>query len=567
MHSSELKRGLVPGTVLTPGYGARYAVKRMVDGRGYYSVTEAAALLGVNRVSVWRWIRAGHLPAARLGHRTTRIRREDIEQVLVRVGGRSKRAAWREDTAGAHHGAEHVVQFYESDDFLLDAIAGFLGEALREHGVGLALATPEHVAGLERRLVAAGLNVGKLRSSERLITLDASETLARICTDGEVDEAKVDRVIGGLVARAAEVAGDRKVHAFGELVALLVDAGNSAGAIRLERLWNGLQTRHRFALFCGYPMDQFGGTAFSEVLSDVCAEHSRVVPAESYSALEDPHAQLRAIAILQQQAQSLAGVLVAERAAREKAEAAVRAREEFLSIAAHELKTPITTIMGRAQLDLRRLGRGGTVAPEDLTDTLETIVQQARRMTVLTTHLLDVTRLERGELPLHERETDLVALARGVADAMPLDRARHSVTLRAPEKLIVWVDPMRMEQVVTNLLDNATRYSPQGGAIDVTLEAVNGGSAGSGETWARVTVRDHGVGVPEVERERVFDRFHRAHAVAGNAGWALGGLGLGLYITRQVVEQHGGTIVCERPADGDSGTAFVVTLPCGQRVK
>ena len=546
----------------------------MEEGRGYYSVTEAAALLGVNRVSVWRWIRAGHLPAARLGHRTTRIRREDIERVLVRVGGRSKRAAWREESAGAHHGAEHVVQFYESDDFLLDAVADFLIEALRENGVGLALATGEHTAGLERRLVAAGLDLARLRKSKRLIALDAAETLAQITTDGEVDEGKFEQVIGGLVARAEAVAGERKVHAFGELVALLVGAGDSAGAMRLERLWNGLQTRHCFALFCGYPMDQFGGAAFAEVLSDVCAEHSRVVPAESYSALEDSHAQLRAIAILQQQAQSLAGVLVAERAAREKAEAAVRSREEFLSIAAHELKTPLTTIMGRAQLDLRLLRRGGTVNEAELTDTLETIVQQSRRMTVLTNHLLDVTRLERGELQLELGETDLVELARGVADTMPVDRGRYPVTLRASETLTAWVDPMRMEQVVTNLLDNATRYSPQGGAIEVTLEAVPAAGVGraaedgtsDGDGWVRLTVRDHGVGVPEEECDRVFDRFHRAHAEAGNAGWALGGLGLGLYIARQIVERHGGTIACGRPADGGPGTAFEVSLPCGRRV-
>src|SRR5687767_1380182 len=123
----------------------RYAVKHMetsatvpegqttgsqADRRGFYSVTEAAALLGVNRVSVWRWIKAGNLPAARLGHRTTRIKKEDLERVLIRVGGRSKRAPWRDASADAH-GAEHVVQFYESDDYLLEAVAGFLGEALR----------------------------------------------------------------------------------------------------------------------------------------------------------------------------------------------------------------------------------------------------------------------------------------------------------------------------------------------------------------------------------------------------------------------------------------------------
>lgn len=525
--------------------------------RGFYSVTEAASLLGVNRVSVWRWIRAGHLPAAKLGHRTTRIRREDLERVLVRVGGRSKRAAWREDSADAHHGAEHVVQFYESDGFLLESVATFLEQALRGGGVGIALATREHIGGLDERLGAAGINLARMRASGRLTTLEAGEVLGRICVDGEVDEGLFKDVIGGLIAKAA--AGGKRVHAFGELVALLVDAGNSAGAIRLERLWNGLQREHRFALFCGYPMDRFGGAAFAEVLSDVCAEHTRVVPAESYSALEGSQEQLRAIAILQQQAQSLAGVLVAERAAREKAEAAVRARDEFLSIAAHELKTPITTILGRAQLDLRRMRREGMLAGEEAEATLETIVQQARRMTVLTTHLLDVTRLERGVLAIERREIDLVGLVRGAIKGLTFDAARHPISLDAPERLVVEADAMRLEQVVTNLLDNAVRYSPHGGAIEVRLEREVVVRKSGPVECARLTVRDHGVGVPEGQREQVFDRFHRAHAAAGDAGFALGGLGLGLYVTKQIVERHGGTIACETAED--QGSVFVVTLP------
>ena len=539
-------------------------VSSLVADRPYYSVTEAAALLGVNRVSVWRWIRAGHLPVVRLGQRTTRIRRDDLDRVLVRVGGRTKRAVWREAAAGAHHDAEHVVQFYESDDFLLDAVAEFLASALRVGGAAIALATSAHREGLERRLGAAGVDTMAARADERYVALDAAGVLARVTKDGEVDETLYNEVIGGLVGRLAARGG--KVHAFGELVALLVDAGDPAGAIRLERLWNGLQRRHRFSLFCGYPMSQFGGEAFGQVLSDVCAEHSRVVPAESYSALEDPEAQLREIAVLQQQAQTLTGAVAAEREARARAEAAVRAREEFLSIAAHELKTPITTILGRAQLDLRKLRRRADAGADELrgelSETLETIVQQARRMAVLTTHLLDVSRLERGAIQLERRETDLMALVRGVVDGFggSVDPARHPISIVGPDTLVAQVDAMRLEQVVTNLLDNAVRFSPNGGEIRVAVERVAGDDEAGCER-VRIAVRDHGVGVPEAERTRIFERFHRAHALPGDAGWAMGGLGLGLYIAHQVTERHGGTIAHEAP-DGP-GACFVVTLPLG----
>jgi len=180
-------------------------------------------------------------------------------------------------------------------------------------------------------------------------------------------------------------------------------------------------------------------------------------------------------------------------------------------------------------------------------------------MTVLTTHLLDVSRLERGALQLAPRATDLVAMVRAVTDALVVDPRRHPIALEAPAELWAHADVMRLEQVVTNLLDNAVRYSPGGGAIRVTLERVR---AEDGADCAKLTVRDHGVGVPEAQREQIFDRFHRAHAGAGDAGWAMGGLGLGLYIARQIVERHGGTIAHETPEG--PGTRFVVTLPLAE---
>jgi signal transduction histidine kinase len=110
--------------------------------------------------------------------------------------------------------------------------------------------------------------------------------------------------------------------------------------------------------------------------------------------------------------------------------------------------------------------------------------------------------------------------------------------------------------VLTNLLDNAIKYSPDGGRIEVEA------AAGSGEVC--LTVRDHGVGIPPEERERVFERFYRAHAGRpGAAGAVAGGMGIGLYLTRQIVELHGGRVRADAPGDGAGGTSVVVTLPAG----
>jgi signal transduction histidine kinase len=248
----------------------------------------------------------------------------------------------------------------------------------------------------------------------------------------------------------------------------------------------------------------------------------------------------------------------------QEAQRAVRLREEFLAVAAHELKTPITALQGTAQLQLRRLRRraaSGGPGPGDPGDdtpaALENIVYQSRRLTRLVEELLDVTRLEQGRLVLHREPTDLAALTRRSVEATPALRdqpERFPVCLDAPQPVPAEVDSLRLEQVLTNLLDNATKYSPEGGAIDVEV------SAPTAET-ARIAVRDRGLGIPRDERERVFERFQRAHAGApGAAGPVAGGLGLGLYVAQQIVHLHGGTIGVESPEDGGGGTRVVVTL-------
>ncbi|HEX5502707.1 MAG TPA: MEDS domain-containing protein, partial [Thermomicrobiales bacterium] len=292
--------------------------------RDYYSIAQAAALLGVSRVSIWRWVRAGRLTASRLGHRTTRIRREELERFLgagagVRppdVGGdghgdgaaAAPRADWRDLEA-----SRHFVQFYEADAALVDAVAGFIGASLRAGDVGVVLATAAHRAGIEDRLAAYGLDPAAARAEGRYVARDAADLLARIMVDGAPEPARCAEVLGGVVARAA--GGGRRVRVFGELVALLALDGNYAAAVRLEAFWNDLLRTHDFALFCAYPLACLQGAAQADALGAVCAAHAGVIPAESYTALPTPDDRLRAIAALQQRAASLAGEVARRRAA------------------------------------------------------------------------------------------------------------------------------------------------------------------------------------------------------------------------------------------------------------
>ena len=239
----------------------------------------------------------------------------------------------------------------------------------------------------------------------------------------------------------------------------------------------------------------------------------------------------------------------AERAALAEAEGAVRARDDFLSVAAHELKTPVTSLRGYTELLLRQLETRGQVDAGRLQRALCTIDQQSIKLARLVDQLLDVSRIQGGRLVLDLQEVDLARLAEQVAAAVQAGANRHTVAVSGPPAVPARADPLRIEQVMANLLDNAVKYSPEGGRIDVELTQPD-------PATVRLSVRDRGVGIPEASRGRIFDRFYQGHANS-----RVGGMGLGLYISREIVELHGGRIEAELPPDG--GTRFVVTLPCG----
>ena len=241
-------------------------------------------------------------------------------------------------------------------------------------------------------------------------------------------------------------------------------------------------------------------------------------------------------------------LLESERRARADAEAALRQRDEFLSVAAHELKTPLTSLRGQAELTMRRIERKGVADPQEVRRALEVIDRQVDRLAALVAQLLDISRLEAGQFELERQRVDLVPLVREVASTMQSATARHTVAVRAPASLEAVVDPLRLRQVLYNLIDNAIRYSPEGGPVEVDLN-----TAGPGRL--RIAVRDYGMGVPPEQRARLFRRYFQA------AARPAGGLGLGLYISRRIVELHGGRIWAEFPAEG--GSRFVVELPTG----
>jgi signal transduction histidine kinase len=228
----------------------------------------------------------------------------------------------------------------------------------------------------------------------------------------------------------------------------------------------------------------------------------------------------------------------------------LRTREAFLAALAHDLKTPLTASMGYAQLLRRGVTRAGRpTAARQLADWATIVEVNAARAAALLDELVDIARLEAGHgLDLDRRPVNLVALARRAAAEHQRDAERHRFAVEAPEpELIGAWDVARLARVLDNLLGNAVKYSPDGGEIAVRVWR-------DGE-WAALSVADRGLGVPEADRSRIFERFERGRNVDGR----ISGSGVGLAFVRQVVEQHGGTVAVE--SEEGVGSTFTVRLP------
>ncbi|WP_224364097.1 sensor histidine kinase [Hyalangium versicolor] len=229
----------------------------------------------------------------------------------------------------------------------------------------------------------------------------------------------------------------------------------------------------------------------------------------------------------------------------QEAQEGIRVREEFLGIAAHELKTPITTMRFTLQAFFRRHEH---LPEQHLGKVLRTTEKQLDRLLHLVNELLEVSRLHAGYLDLQREQVDLSAVAHEVVEyfAARIAQSGSQVGLRAPEPVVGIWDRSRLEQVVANLLDNALKF---GAGKPVTLAVARR------DGMARLVVEDHGIGIPPERLPHVFERFERAVSTRH-----YGGFGLGLYIVRSIVEALGGTVhVKTQP---DEGSTFTVELPC-----
>lgn len=220
-----------------------------------------------------------------------------------------------------------------------------------------------------------------------------------------------------------------------------------------------------------------------------------------------------------------------------------QAQRDFLANVSHDLKTPLTSIQGYSQAIIDGAVRDPATAAE-------VIHSEAERLARMVSELTDLASLQSGRVALRLDRVDIAQLTKALAERIEVVARKNNIALsvRAPESVIVTADGDRMAQVITNLLSNAVKFTPEGGHIDVVMRGLDNG--------IEVAIRDNGIGIPQNEIARVFERFYQIDKARGPKR----GTGLGLAIAKEIVSAHGGRIRAESLGEGH-GTTFVVWLP------
>ena len=453
------------------------------------------------------------------------------------------------------HERDHFVQFYDSDSYLTESVCDFISAGLLSGEDAVVIATKAHRKSLEIALEEKGIDLIAARAEGRYVALDAATLLSRFMVNAEIDFALLDKSIRESIARPAKDEGI--LHVYGEMVALLWEQGNVAAAISLEDYWNTLMETQSLTLMCGYPMRSFNREADTEAFDEVCDRHSRVLPTESFAQLTEPKDQLLAVARLQQRISADETERTGMKLEQMKLEDALerlkeldRLRNDFVAMVVHDIRTP-NAVVGAFLEILRKDWE--TLDHERIVDLLTRAISNTAHVTRLVDDILTASRLESGDFSYDLKPFDIaeiiyraVGSARAANDSM---RFEVSVPDGLPPAL---GDGARQLQILQNLLSNAAKFSASTSSVSIAVRREG--------YHLRIDVEDEGLGVSKADQARLFNRFSR---IESRIEPKTKGTGLGLYITKALVEGQGGTIsVTSEPG---VGSTFSYTVPTVRR--
>jgi signal transduction histidine kinase len=454
---------------------------------------------------------------------------------LVALGGREQIDAFLAQPAQHNH----MVQFYEDEQFLVDNVAHFIAAGLRGGEPIIIIATEAHRTAFADHVRLHGLDVEKALASGQLTMLDARKTLGELMVGDRPDWERFRRVIGSWIERIRGE-GKARVRAYGEMVDLLWRDGNRVAAIQLEEFWNDIGHDYSFSLLCAYVMGNFYRAEDAEDFARVCRTHTHVIPSEITSLQKQTRALKAEIEHRKELESALREALAREKSLREEAERSVRYNEMFAGTLGHDLRNPLATItMGANYLAREKLG-------EKPTRVAMRIVSSAERMSRMIDQLLDFTRIRiGGGLDLNRSRVDLSDVCDRVKDEIEAGNPQCNIGFKKVGNTAGLWDYDRMLQVFSNLIANAVSHgSPQ---CSVSIE-----TNGSDHTTVIAEVHNDGAIAADI-LPAIFDPFRsgKRHGAKG--------LGLGLFITKQIVQAHGGAISVK--SSETDGTTVRVTLP------
>jgi signal transduction histidine kinase/DNA-binding response OmpR family regulator len=448
-----------------------------------------------------------------------------------------------------------------ADLVLRERQVGALNAQLEDRVIERTAALEAAFSRLEAEAVERLRNEGTLRAMEHAARADAEQTAGRASALAEVSRVLVENFMdhGPMLGHVAQIAASATDSAC--VIQLIAEDGDDAGlvplavdysdqAVRAE-LARALSVPHKVA---DSPWDDLDRVfldvhPLKDALSVPMLARTAMIGVLSLGRFGSDAARFNnSERRLSNDLAARVALAVENARLYENARAAIELRDNFLTIAAHELKTPLTTIQGYSQLLSHQLKQGLGQDAVPVRRSARMIAERTRHLARLVEQILDVSRLGASRMQINKDDTDVAELMRNlVAGFESQNPAREFRLELVHEHLQATVDPMRLDQVMANLLDNAVRYSPDGGPIDITVQLAE-------QDAVELSVRDRGLGIPEEHRAHIFDRFHQAHTLAFRSG-----MGLGLHISREIVRLHGGKITVAFPAD--SGSLFTVRLP------
>jgi len=441
---------------------------------------------------------------------------------------------------------DHAVQFYQDDAFFIDGLSRFIGSAIGAGESAVVLATQGHRNALIRILQSRGLNISNAIDQGRYIALDAAGTLAKFMRGKWPDPELFKGTISPVLARASMAAPRRLISAFGEMVAVLCAEGNAEAAVRLEQLWNEVAEGYSLSLLCAYPISGFDREHHADALSRICAEHSHVIPAESYSALVKEEDRLRTIAQLQQKAQALENEIGERKQAEEMMRRTKAVLEDTIQQRTGALRQLSARLLRLQDIERRRIARelhdslGQYLVGlklnidmlrqsprEDLWSETEQLMQRCISEVRTLSYLLHPPTMD---------EAGFVSAARWYVEGFA-QRSGVKVTLEAPQEVDRLPDAVELAlfRVLQESLTNVHRHSGASKAHVLILRD---------DDKVLLEVRDNGRGLPKV----LLTQFDATGA----------GLGVGLAGVRERARELGGHVTLE---SDHNGTLVGISIP------